>query len=50
MFEFHNPSIAVQRSDNNNTTTMNGDMQGGVNKVITVVLVHRKSVTEDTKL
>ena len=50
MFELHNPSMAAQKSDNNNATVMNGDTQDSVNKAITVVLVQRESVTEDTKL
>ena len=49
-FEFHNPSIAAQRGDNNNTAIINGDTQDSVNKAITVVLVQRESVTEGTKL
>ena len=50
MFEFHNPSIAAQKSDNDDTTEMNGDGQDDINKLTTAVLVHRESVTEDTKL
>ena len=49
VFEFHNPSIAAQ-NDNDDTTEMNGDAQHNANTVITVVLVHRESVTDDTKL
>ena len=50
MFEFHNPSTAAQKSDNDDTTKINGDTQDNTNKLTTVDLVHRESVTEDTKL
>ena len=50
MLEFHSPSTAAQKSDNDDATIMNDDTQDNASTVITVVLVHRGSVTEDTKL